>query len=140
MYLLDTDTISLLFLEKEPLVSRVRKQSASDLIGITIITKAEVLRGRIDYLLKASDGRQFIRAQELFLRTESFLNGLALFSISEESNALFERLIAQKGLRKCGRADLLIASVALRHKAVLVTRNMDDFKKIPQLKLVNWAD
>jgi len=45
-----------------------------------------------------------------------------------------------KELRKIGRADLLIASIALAKNATLVTRNVGHFKLIPGLKTVNWAD
>ena len=45
-----------------------------------------------------------------------------------------------KGLKKIGRGDLLIASIALAHKAVLVTRNLRDYRRIPNLQLANWVD
>ena len=40
----------------------------------------------------------------------------------------FNRIKIIKGLKKIGRADLLIASIALTHKAILVTRNVRHFK------------
>ena len=43
-------------------------------------------------------------------------------------------------MRKAGRADLLIASIALAHQATVVTRNLKDFQRFPNLKLVNWLD
>jgi tRNA(fMet)-specific endonuclease VapC len=45
-----------------------------------------------------------------------------------------------KTLRKIGRADLLISSIALTHRAVLVTRNIRHFRQVPDLKLINWVD
>jgi tRNA(fMet)-specific endonuclease VapC len=38
------------------------------------------------------------------------------------------------------RADMLIASIALAHRATLVTRNLRDFRLISGLILENWAD
>jgi len=38
------------------------------------------------------------------------------------------------------RADMLIACIALGHKARLVTRNLKDYKDVPGLRLENWAD
>lgn len=52
----------------------------------------------------------------------------------------FDRLLGTKGVKRIGRVDLLIASIALANKAVLVTRNLKDFEKVPGLQLANWAD
>jgi tRNA(fMet)-specific endonuclease VapC len=43
-------------------------------------------------------------------------------------------------LKKIGRADLLIASIARANKAILVTRNLKDFRQVPGLQVENWAD
>jgi tRNA(fMet)-specific endonuclease VapC len=43
-------------------------------------------------------------------------------------------------LNKVGRADLLIASIALANRATLVTRNRRHFEKVPGLMVVNWVD
>jgi tRNA(fMet)-specific endonuclease VapC len=52
----------------------------------------------------------------------------------------FDRLRQNKRLKKIGRGDLLIASIALAHRATLVTRNVRDFRQIPGLQVENWAD
>lgn len=52
----------------------------------------------------------------------------------------FERLRHLPGLRKIGRADLLIASIALAHRATLVTRNVRHFRPIAGLTVENWID
>ena len=54
--------------------------------------------------------------------------------------AEFDRLRQNKKLTKIGRADLLIASIALAHRATLVTRNLLHFQQVPGLRLENWAD
>jgi tRNA(fMet)-specific endonuclease VapC len=38
-----------------------------------------------------------------------------------------------------GRPDMLIASIALAHDALLVTRNVDDYKAVSGLRVENWA-
>jgi tRNA(fMet)-specific endonuclease VapC len=43
-------------------------------------------------------------------------------------------------LLEIGRADLLIASIALSRQATLVTRNLRHFRLIPGLRVENWAD
>ena len=56
------------------------------------------------------------------------------------SAAEFDRLRQIKNLKRIGRADLLIASIALAQRATLVTRNLRHFRQIPGLNLENWAD
>ncbi|MBM3978972.1 MAG: type II toxin-antitoxin system VapC family toxin [Planctomycetes bacterium] len=50
-----------------------------------------------------------------------------------------DQLRTDKKLRKVGLADVLIASIAIAHRATLVTRNTKDYAHVPNLKLDNWA-
>jgi tRNA(fMet)-specific endonuclease VapC len=118
-----------------------RLKSVADIeVGITIITKVEILRGRIDYLLKAETGANLLKAQELLFRTEGLLNDLAIVPINQAASIEFDRLRAVSKFRKIGRADLLIASITLANRATLVTRNLRHFKQIPGLRVENWVD
>ena len=139
MHLLDTDTLTHLYAGRPNVVERLRTVDDPN-VGITIITKVEVLRGRIDYLLKAETGVDLLKAQELLFRTEELLNQILIVPISQTASAQFERLRTTPRLRKIGRADLLIASIALANRAILVTRNFRHFKQIPGIRVVNWVD
>jgi tRNA(fMet)-specific endonuclease VapC len=120
-------------------VDRLRSVAAVE-VGITIITKVEILRGRIDYLIKAETGANLLKAQELLFRTEKLLNDLLIVPIDRSASSEFDRLREVSKFRKIGRADLLIASITLANRATLVTRNLRHFKQIPGLKLENWVD
>jgi tRNA(fMet)-specific endonuclease VapC len=139
MYLLDTDTLTHLHAGNSNVVERLK--SVLDIeVGITIITKVEILRGRIDYLLKAETGANLLKAQELLFRTEALLNDLAIVPINQAASIEFDRLRSVSKFRKIGRADLLIASITLANRAILVTRNLRHFKQIPGLRVENWVD
>ncbi len=138
MVLLDTDILSLLT-RGHPLVT-ARAEEATDDIGITIITRIELLQARFDFLLKAADGDQLQRAQYWLSRTDSDLAKLPVATVDADAAAAFDRLRRQPGLRRIGRADLLIASIALSRQATLVTRDVKHFRQVPNLKLENWAD
>lgn len=139
MYLLDTDTLTHLHAGNSNVVERLK--SVADIeVGITIITKVEILRGRIDYLLKAETGANLLKAQELLFRTEELLNDLAIVPINQAASIEFDRLRGVSKFRKIGRADLLIASITLANRATLVTRNLRHFKQIPGLRVENWVD
>ncbi len=139
MYLLDTDTLTYLWAGRAQVVERLRAVDDRD-VGITIITKIEVLRGRIDYLLKGETDAELLKAQELLFRTEELLKQLLIMPMSQAAGEEFERLRVNPKLRKIGRADLLIASIALANRAILVTRNLRHFKQIPGIRVVNWVD
>jgi tRNA(fMet)-specific endonuclease VapC len=139
MYLLDTDTLSHLYSGNVNVVRNLKAIEDSE-VGITIITKAEVLRGRIDYVLKAENGANLLKAQELLFRTEELLSQLLIVPISQAASLEFERLRGVSKYRKIGRADLLIASIILVHRATLVTRNKRHFQQIPGLRIENWVN
>jgi tRNA(fMet)-specific endonuclease VapC len=138
MTLLDTDTISLLLAGNGRVLLRL--QQAGDDLSITVITKMEILRGRFDSLLKASDGTQLQRAQARLDKLELELESWNIVGVHAPAAAEFDRLRQIRNLKRIGRADLLIASIALAQRATLVTRNLRHFRQISGLNLENWAD
>jgi tRNA(fMet)-specific endonuclease VapC len=138
MTLWDTDTLTLYFAAHPRVLERVR--SAEEVPVTSIVSRIEVLQGRFDSVLKAQDGDQLLAAQERLAAAEL---GLAKFSIvlfDASAVTEFDRLRQNKKLKKIGRADLLIASLALAHRATLVTRNLRHFRQVPGLLLENWVD
>ena len=57
MHILDTDTLSQLQRGNENVKKRLANAKDFE-FGITIITKAEILRGRFEFLLKAEDSEK----------------------------------------------------------------------------------
>ena len=138
MILLDTDTFTLHQFGHEQVTRRIAAES--EIPAITVITRIEALRGRYDAVIKAEDGAHALRAVEGLERTTKHLALFAIIPFDNNAAAQFDRLRGTKGLRRIGRADLLIASIALANKATLVTRNLKDFRKVPGLQVENWAD
>jgi tRNA(fMet)-specific endonuclease VapC len=139
MHLLDTDTLTHLYAGNSKVAERFRTVNDPN-TGTTIVTKAEILRGRIDYILKSTTGADLLRAQELFLQSETLLSRMLIVSFNEAAAEQFERLVSLRNLRKIGRADLLIASIVLANRAVLVTRNLRHFRQFPGVMVENWVD
>ena len=106
MYLLDTDTLTHLHAGNTNVINRLESLQDEE-VAITIVTKVEILRGRIDYLLKAFSGRDLLKAQELFSRSETLLNQLPVILINPNAANQFDRLQGISKFRKIGRADLL---------------------------------
>jgi len=139
MHILDTDTLTHLYAGHPRVIERLHAAEDPD-IGTTIITKVEMLRGRFEFLLKAANGEDLLRAQHWLDRTEDLLAQIIVIPVDEVVATQFNRLRTMKNLRKIGRADLLVASIALTHRAVLVTRNRRHFQQVPGLKVLNWVD
>ena len=139
MYHLDTDTVTRGQEGHPSIAHRLRHLDLAD-VALSIITKIEILRGRYAFLLKARDGEQLLRAQQWLDRSEELLRPYRIISIDAAAAAIFDQLRQNKKLKKIGRADLLIASIALAHQATLVTRNLRHFQQVPGLRLENWAD
>lgn len=139
MHLLDTDTLTYLHAGHSRVIQRLRGLDDPD-VGTTIITKVELLRGRFDFLLKAATGPELLRAQQWLTRTEELLAQIIVVPFNDAAVVQFDQLRAIRSLGKMGRADLLIASIALTQRATLVTRNQDHFRQVPGLKIVNWVD
>lgn len=136
MHLLDTDTLTYLHAGHLRVVRHLRELDDPD-VGTTIITKIELLRGRFEFLLKAASGTDLLRAQQWLVGTEELLAQILIVPMDEAAAFEFYRLRAARRLRKIGRADLLIASIALAHRATLVTRNVRHFEQIPRLIVTN---
>jgi tRNA(fMet)-specific endonuclease VapC len=51
---------------------------------------------------------------------------------------IFQRLRSERV--RIGTQDLKIASIALAHDAKLLTRNVQDFGRVPGLRFENWLD
>jgi tRNA(fMet)-specific endonuclease VapC len=138
MILLDTDVLTLLFAGSEKV--RHRLDQITDEVAITVVTRIEILRGRFEALLKAADGSQLRLAMERLRFSEEHHAEVDTMPVEEAAAAEFDRLRQHKKLKKIGRGDLLIASIALADRAALATRNVKDFNQVPGLQVENWGD
>ncbi len=68
------------------------------------------------------------------------LSTLPIVPINRAVAKQFAALLANKKLKRVDRADILIANLALAEKAMLITRNVRDFLRVPGLIWENWAD
>ncbi len=142
MIVLDTDIVTLLSYGNEKIRKRIEGVGEAEEIAVTIITRMEILGGRFDSVMKAADASELRVATQHFLASEEMLRDFVLLHPDDASGRHFEALLKpRKGKKKkMRRGDLLIASIALAHDALLVTRNVRDFQGISNLRVENWAD
>ncbi len=138
-HILDTDTFTLAYFDKAGVRGRVAAQPAGD-VAVSVVTHIEVLRGRFAAVLTAADGPGVLRAHQWLLASQAYLDLYPTIPFDTAAADNLDRLLPDKQCRKIGRADLLIACIALAHAATLVTRNTKDFRLVTGLNLENWAD
>ena len=134
--LLDTDHVSLH--ERGHLPLRARLVSfPPEAVAVSIVTVAEVLRGRLAILARRAEGEVRVHAYTKLLETVLFFSTIPVVPFDR---ACEQQLQALRALRlRVGSRDLRIAATALVHNVVLVTRNRRDFAHVPGLQLDDWS-
>src|SRR5438128_12156968 len=108
MHLLDTDTLTRAHAGSPGIAERVRQVGEAN-VATTVISAIEILRGRHEFLLKASNGEQLLRAQQLLDNSEQLLQTLVIIPVGLTGAAALDPLRQDTKLTKMGRAYLLIA-------------------------------
>jgi tRNA(fMet)-specific endonuclease VapC len=139
MIVLDSDILTLWTYDHKTVRERYDAVPHEETIGITAITRMEVLGGRTASVLKAADEEELRKAAKRLQQVEKMLEDFQVLHVDEAAIRHFETLRVNKKTRKMGRADMLIACIALAHDALLVTRNLKDYKDVPGLRTENWA-
>jgi tRNA(fMet)-specific endonuclease VapC len=138
LYVVDTDTLSLFQHGNAAVERRVRSTSPTDL-AVSIITVEEQLSGWYSALRRVKRPDEIGRVYDNFTATLSFLAGLQWQFLSFSLNAV-HRFDALVSLRlPIGRMDLRIAAIALENQAIVVTRNVRDFGRVPGLTIEDWT-
>ncbi len=140
MTILDTDTVTLYAMGHPKVGAKVEEVGGPERLAVTVITRMEILRGRFDSILKAADDAQLNLAMQRFQEAEALLNSFLAVPINDAAAKQFLALLKHKQAKKMKRPDMLIACIALAQQALLVTRNVKDYKDVPGLSVNNWAD
>ncbi|MDX4953422.1 type II toxin-antitoxin system VapC family toxin [Delftia acidovorans] len=131
MLILDSNTISYYFRGDPQVVPRLQALRPND-IGVPAIVEYELRYGLQRLPPAASAPRlealvQLLRPMQL----------LAFDSECATHAARIRAALEAKGT-PIGPHDTLIAATALRHQAALVTRNIREFSRVPDLQCLNW--
>jgi tRNA(fMet)-specific endonuclease VapC len=136
LYVLDTDVATLLR-AKHPIVSqRVGSHAPAD-IAITIITVEEQLTGWFAQMRRARKRNELARAYQQFTDAAAWLAGRRILSFTDPAIIRYDRL--RKLRLNIGGYDLRIAAITLEHGGILVTRNLRDFQRVPNLVVEDWS-
>jgi tRNA(fMet)-specific endonuclease VapC len=136
LYILDTDILTLLQDGDRIVHQRVGSHPKND-VAITVISVEEQLTGWYTKLRRAKTSPMLAQAYERLTRNVRYLAGATILTFAEPAISRFEQLKARK--LNVARKDLSIAAIALEHGATLVTRNLRDFQRVPNLVVEDWS-
>lgn len=136
LHVLDTDTLSLLQEGHPAVVARVAAHAPQD-IAVTVITVEEQLSGWYRQLRRNKQPEDLAKVYDRLTATVRYLSRLALISFSEAAIHRAKSLkAANLNVRKM---DLSIAAIALEAQATVVTCNVRDFMRVPNLAVEDWS-
>jgi tRNA(fMet)-specific endonuclease VapC len=136
LFILDTDHLSLYQRDFEPLLSKLLSHPPNEL-AITIVTVEEQLRGRLAQIRKAITAAHLNECYHWLGETVDQLARLPVLYLDDRAATTYKKLLSQK--LRIGTQDLRIASIVLSQNAVLLTRNSQDFSRVPGLQLDDWT-
>ncbi len=137
IWVLDTDTLSLLLRGHAGVANRVAAKS-SDQLALTIITIEELLSGWYTRIRRARTDEALERAYLALQQSVEFTSQVNLLPFDKPAIIRCNQLRPLH--RRIGTNDLRIAAITLENNATLVTRNASDFSLINELRIENWAE
>lgn len=136
LYVLDTDHAALLQRGHARVAQQIAAHTAH-VIAVTIITAEEQLRGRLRVIRRAPSGDRLSSAYAGLRTTIEYFKSVELLDFDPPAAHRYADLRARKV--RIGTQDLRIAAIVLATSSILVTRNVDDFLKVPDLQIEDWS-
>ena len=139
MYVLDTDHVSLLervdSVDKQRLLNRLSRLVEGD-VATSIIAFEEQMRGWLAYLAKSRSISQQVGAYwRLRTQLDNYCS-IVVLDFDASAASQFQHLKGQR--LRIGTMDLKMAAIVLANDAILLSRNLADFRRVPKLKVEDW--
>jgi tRNA(fMet)-specific endonuclease VapC len=138
--LLDTDHISVLQWRSGPeyaaLSARIAQHPPAD-IAVSVVSFHEQALGGHNYIQRAKTAAQVMHGYVMLSRLPQHYAAAQMLPFDTAAAAQFAAL---SGRRLRVRAmDLRIASIALSRGLTVLTRNLRDFRRVPNLSAEDWT-
>ncbi len=140
MFILDTDHLTVIQRQSEPaytvLQARLQRVSSDD-IYTTIISLEEQMRGWLAVISRAKRIHQDIFAYRQLHALFAFFSEIPVLDFNEAAAERFTRL--RRARLRLGSMDIKIAAITLAYGATLLSRNLADFRQVPELQVEDWT-
>lgn len=135
-YVLDTDTLTLYQMGYPAVVARVAAHPIEEL-AVTVISVEEQLSGWYTRLRRTKKRDELAKVYQRLTDAASSLARFRILSYTEPAMDRYDAL--RKSLRTIGKNDLRIAAIVRERDDTLVSRNLQDFRRVPGLKVEDWS-
>lgn len=130
-YLLDTNICIYALKNRPPEVLQRLQEVGRAAVAVSVVTVLELRQG-------AEKSQQFAANHE---RLDFFLKPIPVLDFEQDDALAGARLRAhlERQGKPIGDLDSLIAAQALARELILVTNNVREFARVPNLQVENWA-
>ena len=138
MLVLDTDHLTEYQRGTSAVAGRLKERldRATEPYATTIVTVEEIMRGWMAAIHRIQDPRRQINA---YTRLQQLFRFFATWNVLEWNGTAVDVYDSLKRAKiRIGTMDLKIASITLASDAMLLTRNRNDFSRIPGLRVEDW--
>lgn len=140
MVVLDTDHLSVLERRDQPeamaLRARLAPLPATEVVT-TIISDEEQMRGWMAYLAQTRSVAEQVTAYRRLLQHVDNYRRIPVVGFDEAAAVVFQRL--RRARLRIGTMDVKIAAIVLSCEALLLSRNLTDFRQVPGLQVEDWT-
>jgi tRNA(fMet)-specific endonuclease VapC len=140
MYVVDTDHLGVLQRASDPaygvLSGRISRHAQADFY-VTIVSFHEQILGWNAYIARAKDRVGVVRG---YRRLEAILMDFSraqVLPFDDPAAEVFDALRRQRV--RIGTMDLRIAAIARSRNMTVLTRNLIDFQRVPDLAVEDWT-
>ncbi|WP_373547700.1 type II toxin-antitoxin system VapC family toxin [Chamaesiphon sp.] len=135
VYIPDTDHLSLYGRNHPALIERLQANAVN--LTTTAINVEEQLRGRLAQVSDVKMGVSLANAYRWLSETVKLLSDFEVLQFTEQAQLIYQEFKTQS--IRVGTQDLRIAAIAIAHNGVLLSRNLRDFEKLPNLMIQDWT-
>ncbi len=112
----------------DPLIAKFERESHN--LYVSAVVVAELEYGVVNSMKKSSNA----------LKLEQFLSGIRILDWDHASARAFANIRFALKTQPISTEDMMIAASALAHQSTIVTNNVREFSRVPELRVENWLD
>jgi tRNA(fMet)-specific endonuclease VapC len=138
--ILDTDHLTVIQRRTEPAYSRLRarlSRVSPNTIQTTIISFEEQMRGWLSVIATVRNQTREVGAYQRLRTLLRFFIEIPVLDYTDPVAAQFEAL--RRAKLRVGSMDMKIAAIVLSVDGLLLSSNLKDFQKVPNLRVEDWT-